>query len=175
MQQNLAGAHLSLCDGCYGLVWELWAVFLRKAVPWLLCWSNSRVFFLVLCWEHTSFISTTFIILSLLLCHYWFYFTNTISLSVKGRFCPGPVEECSANRCQTSFSSTLCSAPWHPARWLTGSNSKAVRTKKEHTKPTKEHVKYGVRQFPAASQTKVESMNEIKQLTSHKLQQKMLC
>lgn len=80
-QQNLAGTHLSLCDGCNSLVGWLWAVFLTLAVLWVLRQSGSHVFFFVLCQEHTSVSSTTFILLSLLLYPYLFYFVSTTALS----------------------------------------------------------------------------------------------
>lgn len=50
----------------------------------------------MLCWEHTSIINTTFVILALLLYLYLFYFICTTTFSVEGKFCPGPLEDCSA-------------------------------------------------------------------------------
>lgn len=114
--------------------------------------------------------------LPLLFYHYCYiiiYFISATALSVKGKFCPGPGEEC-----RTPFSSALCSAPQHQTRGLRprvamGSSSEAVRKRQGLTELTKQRVKHSVRLFPASSQSKVESMNEIKRRTSDLLQQKM--
>lgn len=58
-------------------------------------------------------------------------------------------------------------APPHWGSWLglqvmVGSKSKAVKAKKGLPEPTKKHGKHSVRLFPGPSETKVETMSEIK-------------
>lgn len=99
-----------------------------------------------------------------------------LRLSVKGQFCPVPVEE-QDDGCGTSTSSTLCSAPHTDPGTLTlgRTGEQQQSSGKGRGRAATEHAEHRVRLLSAWCQTKVESINEIKSCTSEKSQQKMLC